>query len=242
MKCLRNIGMSPLETRDDALIDVLYNVKNIAIFQEDIYIGSGEQLIVWDKYGKFKRVLSKKGNDPQSYLHFNHFMIWPNGDLSIASPIEIVTYSNSHQFINKKRCENVGYIEAITLLNDSLYIIKCMPTPEQLRYRIINHHTGAIINSYDSIINCNRYISSFTNSFERYEGHIISHGYQSNDILECTLDSSKIRYKINVDNRIPPAGFYTQEGKEGMQLIQGKRLSKYIFYSSFSLLTFATKK
>ena len=59
----------PLETRDDALIDVLYNVKNIAIFQEDIYIGSGEQLIVWDKYGKFKRVLSKKGNDPQSYLH-----------------------------------------------------------------------------------------------------------------------------------------------------------------------------
>lgn len=37
----------PLETRDDALIDVLYNVKNIAIFQEDIYIGSGEQLIVW---------------------------------------------------------------------------------------------------------------------------------------------------------------------------------------------------
>ena len=91
----------PLETRDDALIDVLYNVKNIAIFQEDIYIGSGEQLIVWDKYGKFKRVLSKKGNDPQSYLQFNHFMIWPNGDLSIASPIEIVTYSNSHQFINK---------------------------------------------------------------------------------------------------------------------------------------------
>ena len=73
----------PLETRDDALIDVLYNVKNIAIFQEDIYIGSGEQLIVWDKYGKFKRVLSKKGNDPQSYLHFNHFMIWPNVGLEV---------------------------------------------------------------------------------------------------------------------------------------------------------------
>ena len=128
--------MSPLETRDDALIDVLYNVKNIAIFQEDIYIGSGEQLIVWDKYGKFKRVLSKKGNDPQSYLHFNHFMIWPNGDLSIASPIEIVTYSNSHQFINKKRCENVGYIEAITLLNDSLYTVSythlTLPTTERV--------------------------------------------------------------------------------------------------------------
>lgn len=110
----------PLETRDDALIDVLYNIKNIAIFQEDIYIGSGEQLIVWDKYGKFKRVLSKKDNDPQSYLYFEHFMIWPNGDLSIASTNEIVTYSNSHQFINKKRYENVGYIEAITLLSDSL--------------------------------------------------------------------------------------------------------------------------
>ncbi|WP_236651566.1 MULTISPECIES: hypothetical protein [Bacteroidales] len=29
-----------------------------------------------------------------------------------------------------------------------------MPTPDRLRYRIINHHTGTIINSYDSIINC----------------------------------------------------------------------------------------
>ena len=31
----------PLETRDDALIEELYNIKNIVIYQEDIYIGSG---------------------------------------------------------------------------------------------------------------------------------------------------------------------------------------------------------
>lgn len=50
----------PLETRDDALIEELYNIKNIVIYQEDIYIGSGNQLIIWDKYGKIKRYLYKK--------------------------------------------------------------------------------------------------------------------------------------------------------------------------------------
>ncbi len=39
-----------LETRDDALIDVLYNIKNIAIFFKRLFTSaSGEQLIVWDK-------------------------------------------------------------------------------------------------------------------------------------------------------------------------------------------------
>lgn len=51
----------PLETRDDALIDVLYKIRNIALFQEDIYIGSDDILIAYDKSGKIKRVLSKKG-------------------------------------------------------------------------------------------------------------------------------------------------------------------------------------
>ena len=58
----------PLETRDDALIDVLYKIRNIALFQEDIYIGSDDILIAYDKSGKIKRVLSKKGEDPQSYF------------------------------------------------------------------------------------------------------------------------------------------------------------------------------
>ena len=39
----------PLETRDDALIDVLYKIRNIALFQEDIYIGSDDILIAYDK-------------------------------------------------------------------------------------------------------------------------------------------------------------------------------------------------
>ncbi|GAA6360712.1 hypothetical protein I160019C6_18090 [Bacteroides uniformis] len=33
-----------------------------------------------------------------------------------------------------------------------------------------------------------------------------------------------------------------QERHFPLRTVQGKRLSKYIFYSSFSLLTFATKK
>lgn len=218
----------PLETRDDALIDVLYKIKNIALFQEDIYIGSDNILIVYDKSGKIKRVLSKKGEDPQSYPFLNNFMIWPNGDITIASTQSMITYSTSFEFINNRHYENIAYIEAITLFNDNSYIIKCAPAERQLRYRIINHKNGTYISTYDSIEKQNKYISSFTNSFERFEGLIISHGYQGNEILECTMDSTKVRYRINIDNKIPPAGFWAQDGKNDMQIVMEETEKGYI--------------
>lgn len=88
-----------------------------------------------------------------------------------------------------------------------------------MRYRIINHKNGTYISTYDSIEKQNKYISSFTNSFERFEGLIISHGYQGNEILECTMDSTKVRYRINIDNKIPPAGFWAQDGKDYVQIV-----------------------
>ena len=219
----------PLETRDDALIEELYNIKNIVIYQEDIYIGSGNQLIIWDKYGKIKRYLYKKGEDPQSYFFLGNFTIWPNGDILISSANDITTYSNSFKFIRKwADHENIGYIEAITQFNDSSYIIKNMPIQGQSRYRIINPKSGNLINSYDSIEKANKYISSYTNSFERFEAHILSHGYQGNEILECTMDSTKIRYRINIDNKIPPAGFWAQDGKDYVQIVMEETEKGYI--------------
>ena len=219
----------PLETRDDALIEELYNIKNIVIYQEDIYIGSGNQLIIWDKYGKIKRYLYKKGEDPQSYFFLGNFTIWPNGDILISSANDITTYSNSFKFLRKwADHENIGYIEAITQFNDSSYIIKNMPIQGQSRYRIINPKSGNLINSYDSIEKANKYISSYTNSFERLEGHILSHGYQGNEILECTMDSTKIRYRINIDNKIPPAGFWAQDGKDYVQIVMEETEKGYI--------------
>lgn len=89
----------------------------------------------------------------------------------ISSANDITTYSNSFKFIRKwADHENIGYIEAITQFNDSSYIIKNMPIQGQSRYRIINPKSGNLINSYDSIEKANKYISSYTNSFERLEG------------------------------------------------------------------------
>jgi len=103
-----------------------------------------------------------------------------------------------------------------------------MPIQGQSRYRIINPKSGNLINSYDSIEKANKYISSYTNSFERLEGHILSHGYQGNEILECTMDSTKIRYRINIDNKIPPAGFWAQDGKDYVQIVMEETEKGYI--------------
>ena len=103
-----------------------------------------------------------------------------------------------------------------------------MYAERQLRYRIINHKNGTYISTYDSIEKQNKYISSFTNSFERFEGLIISHGYQGNEILECTMDSTKVRYRINIDNKIPPAGFWAQDGKDYVQIVMEEAEKGYI--------------
>ena len=93
----------PLETRDDALIEELYNIKNIVIYQEDIYIGSGNQLIIWDKYGKNQNAIYiKREKDPQSYFFFRKFLQYGLMEIFlISSANDITTYSNSFKFIRK---------------------------------------------------------------------------------------------------------------------------------------------
>lgn len=149
---------------DAKLVSCSVCIKNSLVnLQVPLYIGSDDILIAYDKSGKIKRVLSKKGEDPQSYSFLGNFTIWPNGDILISSSGDVTTYSNSFKFIRKwSDHENIGLIEAIILFNDSSYIIKCTPTERQLRYRIINHKNGTYISTYDSIEKQNKYISSFT--------------------------------------------------------------------------------
>ena len=43
-----------------------------------------------------------------------------------------------------------------------------------------------------------------------YEGKLLYHDYQMNEVYEMYRDTAIMRYRINVDNRIPPEGYWTQ--------------------------------
>ena len=68
-------------------------------------------------------------------------------------------------------------------------------------------------------------ISMYTFLFE-IDSKFYAYNTLSNALIEIAEDTYKILL-VNKNRHTP---------------LQGKRLSKYIFYSSFSLLTFATKK
>lgn len=50
---------------------------------------------------------------------------------------------------------------------------------------------------------------------------------------ECTMDSTKVRYRINIDNKIPPVGFWAQDGKDYVQIVM-EETEKGIFTTANS--------
>lgn len=219
----------PLETREESLLDGIESIRNIAIHKGEIYVAVNSQIIVWDNQGRYKRSLSKRGQGSDEYQSLGDFQIWPDGGITLVSGEELITYSSSFNLVHRQRFAGFGYIETFAALDDSLVIVKKMPAVQGMtRYSVVNRFSGDIISEYDTIKKVNKYISAFANSFQHFDGHIISHGYQGNEILECMRDSSRVRYRLNIDNRVPPPGFWAQDGKSYTDILLEESLKGYI--------------
>lgn len=219
----------PLETREESLLDGIESIRNIAIHKGEIYVAVNSQIIVWDNQGRYKRSLSKRGQGADEYQSLGDFQICPDGGITLVSGEELITYSSSFNLVHRQRFAGFGYIETFSALDDSLVIVKKMPAVQGMtRYSVVNRFSGDIISEYDTIKKVNKYISAFANSFQHFDGHIISHGYQGNEILECMRDSSRVRYRLNIDNRVPPPGFWAQDGKSYTDILLEESLKGYI--------------
>lgn len=219
----------PLETREESLLDGIESIRNIAIHKGEIYVAVNSQIIVWDNQGRYKRSLSKRGQGADEYQSLGDFQIWPDGGITLVSGEELITYSSSFNLVHRQRFAGFGYIETFSALDDSLVIVKKMPAVQGMtRYSVVNRFSGDIISEYDTIKKVNKYISAFANSFQHFDGHIISHGYQGNEILECMRDSSRVRYRLNIDNRVPPPRFWAQDGKSYTDILLEESLKGYI--------------
>lgn len=47
----------------------------------------------------------------------------------------------------------------------------------------------------------------FDEGFTSYQGKVLIAGYQSNVILEATEDTVKVKYTLNIGNKMPPSDF-----------------------------------
>jgi hypothetical protein len=51
----------------------------------------------------------------------------------------------------------------------------------------------------------------FTEGLTTHQGKAIITGYQSNQILEATEDTVRVKYTLNIGNKMPPAGFWEEQ-------------------------------
>ena len=68
----------------------------------------------------------------------------------------------------------------------------------------------------------------FPETMTRYGNKILISGCQSNDILEVTLDGVKVRYTININDKMPPEGFWDQKASSYSLIADENRRMGYI--------------
>lgn len=51
----------------------------------------------------------------------------------------------------------------------------------------------------------------FAEGFTSYQGKVLIAGYQSNNILEATEDTVKVKYTLNIGNKMPPSDFWEKQ-------------------------------
>ena len=131
----------------------------------------------------------------------------------IETSYAITTYDKEGNYLNKQRFIGIG-LDDMVYLNDSLMLLK-QDGLQKLDYifYLANAYTGRLQGGYTPMIARNKWVYSLKTFFYEYEHKLLHHGYQSNDIYEMYPDTALLRYRINVDNRIPPEDFRRQEGK-----------------------------
>ena len=219
-----------LETNDHCLLPDCGELRRILVDKEGkIYIGCLHKVFVFGPDGQFRWVLDRKGDGPESYAHLWNFQVWDNGDISVLQVCSrVTTYSKEGKFISNHSFGDLR-LEDMACLGDSLMLLRWdqMGGYDHLYY-VADRYTGELKNSYSHLKEVPRLIYAMRTFFYRYDGKLLYHDYRMNDVYELYADTAIVRYRINVDNRIPPEGYWTQPNMSSHQLFDDYAQSDYI--------------
>ena len=114
-------------------------------------------------------------------------------------------------------------------LDDSLMLLRWdRKGKRDYLYYVADRYTGELKNSYWFLKEEQALTFWMRHFFYRYDGKLLYHDYQMNEIYEMYRDTAIMRYRINVDNRIPPEGYWTQPQLTSRQLYDDYGRSGYI--------------
>ena len=226
----KNIQYVPLETNESSLLDATFDkiiCENNYIYINDTRLSNSSDIHLFNLQGKFIRDIGHKGQGPEEYLTCLMISVNNQGWISFTdrSLKAIITYDSDGNFISKIPIKTSLY--DVAYLNDSLLLHKGHYNYDGDKFYVINMYKGEIVNSF------------YPNKFRMYQpylgenltacnGKVIVAEYTNNEILEVTKDGYKVRYIINVNDKMPPKGFWDQKVKNFTELTTEESTKGYI--------------
>lgn len=226
----KNIRYVPLETNDVALLKpnpYCIVFRNNYIYILDIKM-SGNEIHLYDSDGKYIRHIGQKGQGPNDYLGGLHIAVNGKGMLSLPDRIrsEIINYTQEGEFVSRIRMDTISMIKDI-FLNDSLLLVQNFYDRSGYKFHVVDVFNRKVIRAFHPIKN-RVYMVGFPETMTRYKDKILISECQSNDVLEVTLDGVKVRYTININDKMPPEGFWDQKASSYSLIADENRRMGYI--------------
>ena len=115
----------------------------------------------------------------------------------------------------------------VVYLNDSLLLHKGHYNYDGDKFYVINMYKGEIVKSFYP--NRRRMYQPYLGeNLTACNGKVIVAEYTNNEIWEVTKDGYKVRYIINVNDKMPPKGFWDQKVKSFTELTTEESTKGYI--------------
>ena len=231
----------PLETNDSILLGDISVIEKILKKDNRIYMSDWRYIYVFDDKGKHIQTMKHIGQGPECYLGVSSFVIWENGDIYIWDRTAIYKYSKDDAFLGKVP---ISYDELAALnvkdmmcLNDSLLLLRSDESQGiPFKMHAMKRKSGEVIHHYflqhDRIITCWAYPN-----YSYHEDNLYLNMRQDNNIYRLTADSAYIHYTINVENRMPPKGFWDNMQMSDIQLVSTAIREGYVSHIPFFMET-----
>lgn len=210
----KNIRYVRLETKNELLLND--NIDKIESKNGIIYIKdsklSGPEVILFDHKGKHLRNIDRCGEGPEEYINGVNIAINDKGHVSFADRTDkgrIVTYNSEGKFLSRINLSGID-LKDLTYLNDSILLLRSEHGWQtKHEFQSINMHTKEVKNM--DLVKYRPYRMWFAEGFTSYQGKVLIAGYQSNNILEATEDTVKVKYTLNIGNKMPPSDFWEKQ-------------------------------
>ena len=226
----KNIHYVALETNDAALLKpepycVVCRNNYIYILDNKNW---GNEIHLYDSKGRYIRDIGKKGEGPEDYLGGLHIAVNNNGMISFPDRMrsEIINYSKEGEFVSRIKLDTISMIKDI-FMNDSLLLVESFYDRSGYKFHVVDVFNRKVIRAFHPIKN-RVYMVGFPETMTRYKDKILISECQSNDVLEVTLDGVKVRYTININDKMPPEGFWDQKASSYSLIADENRRMGYI--------------